>query len=259
LNNKYNEGYSKDDIGYVDMEKEYFRTVTLADVWSSDELDKYDPYEESDGGGYITEKGHKKMMLRAGEWSDENEKQYRYDIAYQKFYEGIDLSEEEKLIFDPKKNGKDTPNVQENYVTKKPIVSGNKANSREFNDVVLDKFALTPLSYRILHELNPDSNMLKLYKKMQKEDTDYAVYGTGRKVGAEVLTNLYNTDGTFNESPFETEAQQKNSNLPQSILNIPFSIMGIQTEVPAKTNAKVTQVVRLQNLLHLTLWKLVYL
>ena len=112
---------------------------------------------------------------------------------------------------------------------------------RGYNDIVLDKFALVPISFRVLHELNPNSNAIKLYNKMQKEDVDYAVFKTGRKVGAEKITSLYNPDGSFNETPFQTEQEKNNPSLPQGVLNIPFHIMGLQSEVPSKDEPVVTQ------------------
>jgi len=238
LNKKYNQGYTKDDIGYTDMTKEHFSTITLGDVFSTDELPEYDkPYEETDGGGYLTLKALRVFKIRAGEWSQDNERQYRYDTAYEKYYKGIALTAEEEKIFDVSKKGKDNPSVKDTYTVLKPIVSGNKANGRRFNDVVMDKYALIPLSYRILHEINPESNALKLYDKMQKEGIDYGVYSTGRKVGAEVVTPLYNEDGSFNNSPIPVSKE----NQPQAIINIPFSIIGVQSEVPSKDVAQVTQ------------------
>jgi hypothetical protein len=36
--------------------------------------------------------------------------------------------------------------------------------------------------------MNPDSNAIKLYNKMQNENIDYAVYESGVKVGAEKIS-----------------------------------------------------------------------
>ena len=163
--------------------------------------------------------------------------QYRYDIAYEKIVKGIAITEEEKKFNIKKIVDKDgdvsyvgnNPNVKSTYTTRKPIVSGSKADGKNYNDIVLDKFALTPLSFRVLHELNPTSNAIKLYNKMQAEGVDYVVYNSGRKVGAGVATPLYNVDGSFNTNSFE------------EINNIPFSIMGVQSEVPSKEEAIVTQ------------------
>ena len=65
---------------------------------------------------------------------------------------------------------------------------------------MLDKFALYPLSYRIMKEIDSDANAIKLYDKMQKEDIDYVVFTSGRKVGAESPHETYK-DGEFNNDP----------------------------------------------------------
>lgn len=237
LNDKYNEGYSESDLGYTDMTREHFRTVTFDDVLSTDELPNYDaPHEETDGGGFITMKANRIFGIRSGEWTDNDEKQYRYDVAYEKRHKGIELSEAEKTLFK-----KGNPNIKSAYVARKPIASGNKNNDRDYNDIVLDKYALSVLSYRIFHEMNPKSNAVKLYEKMQNESIDYGVFGTGRKVGSEVLTPLYNKDGSFNSTPFENADELANPNVPQTILNIPFSALSVQSEVPSKEKAAVTQ------------------
>lgn len=250
LNKQYNKLFAKKDIGRTDMTREVFKSTVIADILSTNDLPGYeDPYEETDGGGYITAKANRIFGLRAGSWTSANEKQYRYDIAYEKIVkgekltdaekkeQGLVLNENEKSFGIKKVTDKEgnvsyvgnNPNVKSTYTTRKPIVAGSKADGKNYNDIVLDKFALTPLSFRILHELNPDSNALRMYNKMQAEDVDYAVYNTGRKVGAGIATPLYKVGGEFNTDPFE------------EVNNIPFSIMGVQAEVPSKENAIVTQ------------------
>lgn len=238
LHEQYNRGFAPGDIGYTDMNLDHFVSSVIEDVFSVEDFNEYmKPYEETDGGGYISLKANRIFLLRTGQWNDAKEKQYRYDIAYEKVVKGIDLTEEEKA-FDIKKVtdssgevryvGKN-PNIRSLYTPIKPIVSGNKVDGQNYNDVVLDKFALVPLSFRILHELNPESNAINHYNKMQREGVDYTVYGTGRKVGAGEPTPLYLPTGEYNEASFaETN-------------NIPFSIMGLQTEVPSKDNPVVTQ------------------
>lgn len=232
--NKYNEGYERGDIGSIDNIREYFRTVTMEDIFSRDDIyNEESPYEETDGGGYITLKAKRTLMIRAGEWSEDNERQYRYDVAYEKVAKNIKLSPEEQTLYD-----KGNPGIKDTYTTLKPIAAGTKANSREYNDIDLDKFALVVLSYRILHQINPESNALKLYNKWQKEDIDYGVYSTGRKGGAEVISPLYNSDGSFNEEVYPTPAA---INSPQAIINIPFHSLFIQSEVPSKDTPKTTE------------------
>ena len=56
---------------------------------------------------------------------------------------------------------------------------------------------------------------------MQKENIDYAVFESGRKVGATETNTLYNDKGELNEAPFVGKT------------NIPFSIISVQSEVPS--------------------------
>ena len=235
LNEVYNKGFKPGDAGYTDMTLDYFRAITLGDVLSVSDLKGYDPYAETDGGGYITLKANRVFGIRSGEWSDANEAQYRHDIAFEELAKsGASKRELEK--FD-----KNNPNVASTYTPRKPIVSGNKQDGRNYNDVVLHKFALLPLSYRLLYNMNPDSNAIKLYNKMQNENIDYAVFESGSKVGAEKISPLYDKNGKFDETPFETPGAKENIYEKQAVSNIPFSIMGVQAEVPSKDSNKVTQ------------------
>jgi uncharacterized protein YfkK (UPF0435 family) len=185
LNEIYNKGFKPGDAGYTDMTLDYFRTITLGDILSVSDLKDYDPYKETDGGGYIMLKANRVFGIRSGEWTEANEAQYRHDMAYEDLVRsGASKREIEK--FD-----RNSPEVASTYTPRKPIVSGNKANGRDYNDVVLHKFALLPLSFRLLHKMNPDSNAIKLYDKMQKENIDYAVFESGSKVGAEKISPLY--------------------------------------------------------------------
>lgn len=224
-NKQYNKGYKKNDAGYTDFTKDHFRSSVIDDVWSVGELDGYEvAFEETDGGGYISLKANRVFGIRSGEWTDDNEKQYRYDVAWEKRDKGKTLSSTEEDIL-----SKPNPNIRNTYTPRKPIVSGSKADGENFNDIVLDKFALMPISYRVLKQFNPDSNALKLLEKMEKENVDYVVYSSARKVGGGEKTNLYNIDGSFNFSPFK------------EINTIPFSIVGVQTEVPSKDTPLVTR------------------
>ena len=129
-------------------------------------------------------------------------------------------------------------------VALKPIVSGARAGyeggDNFKNEVVLDKFALFPISYRIVKELDPESNMVKLYNKMQEEDIDYIVFKSGRKVGAGPVYDAY-VDGEFNTAPYDNK------------VNVPFSIMGLQSDVPSKPTAQVTRGSQVTKLIQLDL------
>jgi hypothetical protein len=224
FNNIWNKGRDANDIGRTNFIRDYFRTATIEDVLSTSDLQDYGVFEETDGGGIISFKAYRNFRIRAGEWNDEEEQQFIYDVAYEKIQKKLPLNSEEQKRYD-----KGNPKVQSAYTPLKPIVSGNKANGKSYNDVLLDKFALYPLSYRVAHELNSKSNAVKQHDKMQKEDIDYTVFGTGRKVGAEKLNPIYNEDGSFNNAEYE------------GIINVPFGIMSIQSEVPSKDTPLVTR------------------
>jgi hypothetical protein len=225
MNIVYNRGYGKGDIGRTDFNRDYFRTVSYNDVLGEHDLPGYQEamYKETDGAGIINFKSYRNFRIRAGKWSAAEELQFKYDMAWEKRDRGLKLSDYEKEILED-----GNPEVRSAYTTEKPIVAGNKADGNLFNDVVLDKYALYPLSYRVIKQLNPTSNALKLYEKMQKEDIDYVVFDSARKVGAKGSVPLY-VDGQLNPAPYE------------SVTNIPFAIMSVQAEVPSKEDEIVTR------------------
>lgn len=220
----WNAGYSAKDIGYTHFSKDMLRTVSYDDIEGVIDLPGYGNYTETDGAGIVGFKAYREIRIRASDWNDANESQFRYDIAWEKNEKGLKVSDLEKSILE---NG--NPAVKSTYTPLKPIVSGNKANGNNFNDIVLDKFALYPLSYRVMSELNKNSNALKLYNKMQKENIDYMVFDSGRKVNNFETIPLYDKKGGFNSVKYK----------PSQIVNVPFAILGIQTEVPSKDNATV--------------------
>jgi hypothetical protein len=252
----WNKGFKKGDIGYTDFTRGYFRTVTHQDVVGEIDLPGYEPYKETDGAGIISYPAYRNFRIRAGQWSDGDEKQYKYDIAWEKQDKAMkaeksgdkklaeklynSISYEETQILDA-----GNPKVQSAFTDLKPIVSGNKADGNTFNDVVLDKFALYPLSYRLMSELNPNSNAVKLYNKMQSESVDYIIFKSARKVGAINAHPTYDAEGNFNDAPYVTKGKKRN------IVNVPFEIMSVQSEVPFKEKDEIkrgTQVTKLVTL-----------
>jgi hypothetical protein len=219
----YNKGLKLGDIGYKDLIRDYFKTVTLKDIFAKGNLLGYEEaFEKTDGAGYITLGALRTFRLHAGDWLETHESQYQHDIAYEKLVKS-GATEEQIKEFD-KKN----PEIISTYTPIKPVTAGNKQNGQNYNDVVLDKFALFPLSFRVLHKMGAESNALKLYNKMNDEDIDYAVYSTGRKIGGSTgQHSLYKGD-QFNNDDFD------------NIINVPYSIIGVQSEVPSKTITKVT-------------------
>ena len=231
MNNVYNDGYTDaDDIGYTKFTDDYFKTITLDDVKSVADVEgfskEYEKFTETDGAGMITMKAYRNFRIRAANWNPNEERQYRYDVAFEKRDKNQKLSPAELNLLEA-----GNPQVKSAYTPLKPIVAGAKMSKQTYNDVVLDKFALYPLSYRVLHEINKDSNAIKLYNKMQEGKIDYAVFDSGRKVGADVLVKLYDDKGNFNDTPIKDTDK----------INIPFSIISVQSEVPSKDEAFVTR------------------
>jgi|688.fasta_scaffold00112_30 hypothetical protein len=223
LNNVWNKGFKKGDLGYTDFNKNYFKTTTLADIVGVIDLPGYKEYEETDGSGIISFKAYRNFRIRSGEWNENEELQYKFDIKFEEAAKsGASKEELQKLL---NKN----PAAKSAYTPVKPIVAGNKDNGKNYNDVMLDKFALYPLSYRVMYEINASSNALKLYDKMQEENIDYVVFKSARKVGAEKTNSVYNEDGSFNTNEFE------------GVFNVPFDIMSVQSEVPSKDTPLVTR------------------
>jgi hypothetical protein len=231
MNNVYNDGYTDvNDLGYTEFTDDYFKTITLDDVKGVADVEgfpkEYSSFTETDGGGMITMKAYRNFRIRASNWNPNEERQYRYDVAFEKRDKGQKLSPNELNLLEA-----GNPQVKSAYTPLKPIVAGAKMSKQSYNDVVLDKFALYPLSYRVLHEINKDSNAIKLYNKMQKDKIDYSVFNSGRKVGADVLVKLYDSKGNFNDAPIADTDK----------INIPFSIISVQSEVPSKDEAFVTR------------------
>jgi hypothetical protein len=229
FSNVWNKGFKKGDIGYTEFTQDYFRTATHEDVTGVIDIPGYKAYTETDGSGIIGMKSYRQFRIRASEWNENEEKQFRYDVAWEKQDKNVKLSPEEKALL-----AEGNPQVKSAYTPLKPIVSGSKLGKdgqpKSINDIVLDKYALYPLSHRIMKELNSDANAVKLYDKMQRENIDYIVFESARKVGAEELHSTYNKEtGEFNNTAYE------------GVINVPFSIMSVQSEVPSKDNALVTR------------------
>lgn len=232
LHKIWNKGFDKGDIGWTNFTQDFFRSVTLKEVLSvvKDMTGYTNPFKEADGGGVITFTAYRNFRVRIGEWNDDEERQYVHDMDYETYAKN-GATEEELEEFN-----RDNPKIRSAYTPIKPIVSGNKANENSYNDVLLDKFALYPLSYRLMMDVNKaggktTSNAIALYNKMQTEKIDYAVFESSRKVGAIDAQSIYNENGEFNNTPYSKE----------SIINVPFAIMSVQTDVPSKDDGDVTR------------------
>ena len=223
FNQVWNEGFEKGDIGYTNFTQGHFNTASHKDIKVINDLPGHKAHKETDGSGIIAFKSHRNFRIRIGQWNQEEEKQYRYEVAWEKRDKGLELSKEDQDLL---KEG--NPQVKSAFTPSKPIVSGAKLGYT-YNNVVLDKFALYPLSYRVMKEINPESNLVKLYNKMQNENIDYIVFESGRKVGAESSHATYNEDGSFNDAEYA------------AVVKIPFNIISLQQDVPSKAEAQVVR------------------
>lgn len=231
-NTVFNEGYSKDDIGYTNFTQDYFKTVSHKDVLGVINLPGYGQFKETDGGGSILYKAYRNFRIRSADWNENEEKQFRYEVAWEKRDKGLTLLEEENKLL---KEG--NPKIKSAFDPLKPITSGTKldknGNPSPYNNIVLDKFSLYPLSYRVMKELGAD-NGVRLYNKMQKENVDYMVFESGRKVGAENSHDTYvestqQPSGVATlESNLETEITKELKNKTFKIGKVPFKTIELK-------------------------------
>ena len=221
LNQVWNKGFEKGDIGYTNFTQDHFNTASHQDIKVINNLPGHGVHKETDGSGIIAFKAHRNFRIRTGNWNQEEEKQYRYEVAWEKRDKNLDLSSEEQELLK-----KGNPQIKSAFTPSKPIVSGAKLGYT-YNNVVLEKFALYPLSYRVMKEINAESNLVKLYNKMQDENIDYIVFESGRKVGAESSHATYNEDGSFNDSEYA------------AVVKVPFNIISLQQDVPSKDEDQV--------------------
>jgi len=222
LDKIYNGDIASDDIAWTDFGRGNFRTVTLEDVISMENLPNYTPHEETDGGGIISYKAYRWFRILASDWNADEEAQFQHDIGYEKLVKSDGVTQEKIDKYE-----KNNPAIKSAYTALKPIAAGAKSGFT-YNNVVLDKYSLYPAAFRVMHKLNPESNIVKLSDKMNAENIDYVIFDSGRKVGAETTFPPYK-NGKFNED------------LYTDVVEIPFSAISVQQEVPSKEGNTVTR------------------
>ena len=220
LNNFLNEEFNKvgdvsltfNDPGYH-LHQSYMNTVTLQDVRLKHPFFKK-AYDEPDGASIVMDCTYREIKFKNGQWSDEAEAFHQWNMAYtRQNFPGYEYVNEELRDHDIALLKTKEPN----YVIEvmKPIVSGVKAGEKKIN-LVLDKFSQMPMYFKMVQ----GTNLEKLYIKMWNESIDYAIFGSGRKVGAEGSHVLYNANSTFNNSEFADNV----------IVQVPWKAYGIQVE-----------------------------
>jgi hypothetical protein len=203
-----------EDYGYHDN-KEYAITVTLEDVIL--DTDNYEGVNEADAFSYISDVAYREVKNKNGQWPESAEAWHQWQMAftrnalaakgvYKYTNKALKAADEKALLEDEPEHVIDIT---------KPIVSGSQFNQNEIK-LVLDKTSQMPLYYSAV----AGRNLKKLYIKMFNEKIDYAIMGSGRKLGIEKKHSLYNQDGSFNETPFAEDTK----------VLVPWSINGIQLE-----------------------------
>lgn len=175
-------------------------TVTFSDVLTQSQyVEHFDNNNEADAQAHHTLEMHRDLLNRHGQWSKKAEDWYRWEKAYERqqlFKKGVFTDYPEALrINDEGRLKKPKPEYTLHII--KPIVRGVKHNSTFLNPI-LDKFSSAPLVYSAVE----GKNLEKLYIKMFKEDIDYVIFESGRKVGSEGKNKFYNGDGTMNNLPY---------------------------------------------------------
>jgi len=215
LNQQYNKAgeiqLSPTDPGYH-LHKSHVNTVTLQDVvvagsvsnikdLPEDIKEAYLKTNEADAFSLIMDTTFREVKLKNGQWSEEAEDWHQWQMAYTRQnmpgyeYSNKALEKHDVALLS-------TPEPEYVSDVLKPIVSGNKHNATSIN-LALDKMSQMPVYYSAVE----GTTLEKFYIKMWKEKKGYAVFESGRKVGAEELEPLYKEDGTFNDQPFNNNIQ----------------------------------------------------
>lgn len=216
------------DPGYWTF-KDYMTTFTAADVNAVGDLagnpdipadirSAYSEANEADAQSWISLPAYRELLLKAGgRWTDAMERQFQYEMSYERVarsnrgefdYDGrSSLVEHDKRLVDA-----GNPSYAA-FHTIKPIGTGVKAGAA-FADIFIDKTSAVPVYYRMAE----GKNLAKLYSRMTAEEVSYVIMESGRKVGAQDLYRLYNTDGSMNEAPSFGHVK------------VPFKYFGIQLE-----------------------------
>lgn len=213
------------DPGYH-THKSYTNTVTLNDVEIVGSIatlknipkeiqDKFaKKAKETDGASWIMDTTYREVKMKNGQWDFEgnDEKWHQWQMAYtRQNMPGYEYTNQALKEQDAKLVAKPMPKFMIDVL--KPIVSGNRKNSVGI-ELVLDKFSQMPIYFSMVQ----GTNLEKMYIKMWKEQRGYAVVLSGRKVGAGELHNIYNSDASFNEAPFN------------NLVEVPWSSYGLQVE-----------------------------
>jgi hypothetical protein len=218
--------------------KPFMKTVTTADLNVVGSLGlsgngEYDKVNESDGSSWMMDTTYREARLKNGRWSDRDEAQFQYEMAYAR--QNLSAAEwkelgmkypkalqaEDKMLLEKGNPGENT------WYVLKPIGTGVKYGASAI-DLHLDKTSAAPLIFRQIEHF---PNARALYLKMAKQKIGYAIMESGRKVGAQQLHNLYQADGSFNKEAF----------VPGEIVPVGFKSWALQVETSPHEGGRQTR------------------
>jgi hypothetical protein len=209
------------DPGYHEF-KPYLRTITAADVYTVGDLansdkpyaDAYARNNETDASSRLTPTAYREIKKRNGQWPQEAEDFHQWQMAWtRQNWPKYKYTNRELEVHDIELTKKPCPNYMIDVL--KPIVSGAKYG-KDFIDNVIDKFSQVPIYYSMVKGKISEEHYINLFNNK----IDYEVVISGRKMGAETVRELYNGNGTYNNSEITDE----------DFVNIPWSAYGIQQE-----------------------------
>lgn len=206
------------EIGYMEV-KDYAAIITLKDVMVRTKLYP-DEFVEPDAQGYVSDDYNREFRIKNHDWDDNDEAQYQYDKAWERNHKN-QYTDDELRVYDKEILAKGNPGVITAYKQLKPIFTGQKLD-KDYAAISLYKLSVAPISYRMIYEPFPNSNLLRMVEKMHKENIGYAVFESGNKIGNEFSNAVYDANGKFNEAEF------------QGIVNLGYENMGIQVETSPK-------------------------
>jgi hypothetical protein len=209
------------DPGYHEF-KHYLRTITTNDVYTVDNLansdkpyaDKYARNNETDASSRMSPTAYREVMKRNAQWPQEAENFHQWQMAWtRQNWPNYKYTNRELEAHDIALVKKPAPNYMIGVL--KPIVSGSKYG-KDFIDNVIDKFSQVPIYYSMVKGKITEEHYLRMFN----DKVDYDVVISGRKMGAEDVRELYNGNGTYNNSEIDRS----------TFIDIPWSAYGIQQE-----------------------------
>ena len=96
--------FLQEQIGWSSLKSEYQSLLSKLNNKYGEPSTSYfsflSPYEEGDGGGMIIQSAHKNFKLRSGDWNQDQEAQYKYDMAWEAL-EKSGASVEDTVVITP--------------------------------------------------------------------------------------------------------------------------------------------------------------